>query len=570
MDKTEFALRYGEFTQYISIEDVKEAPNLAKKNIQKLRHLRQGQPTSFYFSVPLSSGHIAAAEICVCPISNPHSQNPYYEVSARYAPCHQANNESLGDEPDQVCKIVQQIYDTYIVAARWKFTRDCLKSQSPLQESDLTCHQMTQSNFDGFIAHEPSNRHSEAPPDNRRSFSQEDNTQSQSRSRTLRKGPKTKRFPTDVGETASVRPKRPRRSRSTSHITTTIISNVIDGMKRLEELAKHTSLQIDLDIRAIEDKCQDLQGDHERLYEALGDLEASFSHKFKTEKEESKISLWTSWLYAACLRQILYVKGDYKRTRRSNTARLMFSIVNKLLPMEGINALAILPALGMRCSVLSDAAHKGDIEHDRISTIVANGLRGTLVPLPDGYKVCNPAGWISKVTQIDIREAYNHLGMPNLAVLGVDPECSPAEAGKGVMMQQMRHRWSAFESDAKAELTTLQQAFNLSAAGDFEQLAQVIQSNNLKAPVRFDRFLQQAHENSADLVSVLIPLLSETLLQIVNTWLDKKQASPMSTDVISSPGLGIDIDANSLSQYNQEWYTLGFGMEDVNWDVLRH
>ncbi len=55
----------------------------------------------------------------------------------------------------------------------------------------------------------------------------------------------------------------------------------------------------------------------------------------------------------------------------------------------------------MRCSVLSDAAYKGDIEQDRISTTVANGLRGTLVPLPGGYKVYNPAGWISKVTQIE-------------------------------------------------------------------------------------------------------------------------------------------------------------------------
>ncbi len=160
--------------------------------------------------------------------------------------------------------------------------------------------------------------------------------------------------------------------------------------------------------------------------------------------------------------------------------------------------------------------------------------------------------------------------MPNLAVLGVDPECSPAEAEKGVMMQQMRYRWSAFESDAKAELTTLQQAFNLFAADDFEQLAQLIQSSNLKAPVGFDQFLQQAHENSADLVSVMIPLLSETLSQIVNTWLDKKQASPMSTEVISSPGLGIDIDASSLSQHNQEWSSLGFEIEDINWDGFRY
>lgn len=123
-------------------------------------------------------------------------------------------------------------------------------------------------------------------------------------------------------------------------------------MKRLEELAKHTSLQIDLDIRAIEDKCQVLQGDPEQLYKALGDLEASFLYKFKTEREENKISVWTSWLYAACLRQILYAKGDYKRTRRSNAARLMFSIVNKLLPMEGINALTILPALGSKQNLL--------------------------------------------------------------------------------------------------------------------------------------------------------------------------------------------------------------------------
>ncbi|KAJ3553681.1 hypothetical protein NPX13_g10828 [Xylaria arbuscula] len=147
--------------------------------------------------------------------------------------------------------------------------------------------------------------------------------------------------------------------------------------------------------------------------------------------------------------------------------------------------------------------------------------------------------------------------MPNLAVLGVDPECSPAEAGKGIMMQQMRYKWSAFESDAKAELTTLQQAFNLFVAGNFEQLAQVIQSSNLK---------QQAHENSADLVA----LLSETLSQIVDRWLDKKQASTMSADVISSPSLGIDIDANSLSQHNPEWPNLGFEIEDVNWDGFLH
>ncbi|KAI1122189.1 hypothetical protein F5Y10DRAFT_271324 [Nemania abortiva] len=564
MDKAEFALCCGEFSQYISVEDVKEAPNLAKKDIQKLRRLRQGQPTSFYFSVPLSSGHMAAAEICVRPVSNPHSQNPYYEVSARYAPCHQADNESLRDEPDRVRSIIQQIYDTYIVATRWKFT--CLERQPPLPESDLTCHQITQSNFDGFIPHEPSDGHFETPRDNRRPLPQEDNPQSQSRSPVSQKGPETKRFQTDVIETASVRPKRTRRSLSTSHITRSLISRVIDGMKRLEELAKHSLSQIDLDIRAIEDKCQDLQGDDEKLFKAIGDLEASFLHKFKTAREESKISAWTSWLYAACLRQILEVKGDYKRTRRSKAARLMFSIVNKLLPIEGINALTILPALGIRCSVLSDAAYKGDIEQDRISTIVANSLRGTLVSLPDNYKVFNPAGWISKVTQIDIREAYNHLGMPNLAVLGVDPECSPADAGKGVMMQQMRYRWSTFENDAKAELTTLQQAFNLSAAGDFEQLAAVIQSSNLKAPVGFDWLLRQARENSEDLVCVMIPLFSEALLQIVNTWLDRKQASPISTDMINSLGLGVDAEANSLSQYPQEWQSLGFGLEDLSWD----
>ncbi|KAK5633446.1 hypothetical protein RRF57_009160 [Xylaria bambusicola] len=58
----------------------------------------------------------------------------------------------------------------------------------------------------------------------------------------------------------------------------------------------------------------------------------------------------------------------------------------------------------VRGSVLSDAANEEDIEQDQITTMVASGLRGSLLYLPDDNELYDPTGGVARLLKRDNEE----------------------------------------------------------------------------------------------------------------------------------------------------------------------
>ncbi|KAI1325828.1 hypothetical protein F5Y16DRAFT_401015 [Xylariaceae sp. FL0255] len=104
-------------TQYISVEQVKEAAALAERGIQKLRNVSQKSKTLFYVPLLLPSAHIAAIEIQISPVLDPPSPNPPFLVSVCFITCHEIGN--FLEETQWLYEQLQLVYNTYIVAIRW-------------------------------------------------------------------------------------------------------------------------------------------------------------------------------------------------------------------------------------------------------------------------------------------------------------------------------------------------------------------------------------------------------------------------------------------------------------------
>ncbi|KAI3322880.1 hypothetical protein HD806DRAFT_544927 [Xylariaceae sp. AK1471] len=580
--KIDFDIVCDDTTQYISVQEVEKATALVKEGIQKLRHVSSEHTTLFYVALPLPNGHIAATEIRTVPLLNPPSRNPSFLVWVRYVPCHQVEGEASSDELQWLCRHVQEVYNTYIVAVRWDFGHDwygttllvrstltyisCERCSVP--ESGNTCHQIAQWGFEWLAGRQTIDKPTVALDYNRRDGSeneQNDTTQVRDNRRNLQltvrdvhPNPKRRRGHSTV-QTLSGNQTRRSGTHSTETIANTLISKAKSGMTKYVKREKHTVLQSREGIRELEKKCLELREDHQRLHDTLIQLETKFLQMARKTTVDMRLAAWTNWLYSSSLRQILYMMGVSTRNRRACAVHILYSIVNHLLPTEGVNALAVVLAFGgkrevqailhkltsvVHCHTLTEASDKGPEDQGRISQMVANGLRGSLIPLPDDCELFIPAAWISKVANINIRNAYVSLGMPNLSVLGLDPNCSPTDAEKSVTIKQIRNAWSAFEHDVNGKLVILRKALELCKAGSFEELNQLVHSSSLRDSADFSYLRQQIVTVSSEHMNTLAKrtygIIAIEFGQIVGSWLDQRAQSAIVTQQ-NSPSSSLNV-----------------------------
>ncbi|KAI0147286.1 hypothetical protein GGR57DRAFT_515838 [Xylariaceae sp. FL1272] len=533
----DFHINCEDDTQYITAEEVKNITALAEVGMQKLRELSNKRITSFYFAIPLRNGHMAAMVIRTIPTSNPPSQNPSFQVLAYYVICHEI--ELFPNELQWLYRQLQVVYNTYIVAVRWTFTEDCCEGSFLAPEANTSCHQSAQRGFDKLTSEQKADTSSitlhqerESEPDGKRSEAV----------RTRNRGDLTAPSPPNVNRIAkrrradtTVHPSPPvvpiqKSTRPVEAIAASLVSKAKSGMQKFMSLEKHTFSPTKNAILQLESKCVELRGNREKLHETLLQLETKFLVKAKNKTVEMQLAVWTDWLYSACLRLILFLQGASTQHRRASASFILCSIVNNLVLTEGVSALVIFPAFGVWRHTLSDASLKGRDDQLRISRLVADGLRGALVTLPDDCELLIPAAWISRVAQITIRDAYTSLGMPNLAVLGLSPECYPIHVEKDIAMAHIRRAWSGFEQEVSSKLAILRQAHKLARTGDLEGLSQFAQSCIVHDSPRFPEFLRHPvvatnaghlEPESTDVFTVI----AEEFTRTVHSWLNQKEQS---------------------------------------------
>ncbi|EGY20849.1 uncharacterized protein VDAG_02373 [Verticillium dahliae VdLs.17] len=114
---------FEEAQQHITAAEVNEASDLKRIGQQRLRDISATVPTYFTFNVPLSSPEYdASITIEVKPFVRENSPHPLYDILIH------CEATSSGDQVDELGKKVQEVYDTYIQAVRWKFDRHCFEA----------------------------------------------------------------------------------------------------------------------------------------------------------------------------------------------------------------------------------------------------------------------------------------------------------------------------------------------------------------------------------------------------------------------------------------------------------
>ncbi|KAJ3563697.1 hypothetical protein NPX13_g8110 [Xylaria arbuscula] len=516
---TEFRVTSGGTTHYITSNDVEEASVLEQQGIQRLYAISQSCPTLFYVSLPLPNGHIASTEIRVVPDLQVRARNPPFRVEVRYVLCHIPKDETTAEQIQCLCLLVQSIYDTYIVATRWKFTEECCKHESLHLNPDLCCRQNTQSGFDWLIGNQQddgkSNRTQSAASSNGMALQLPNTPTALDRTTDIsvvhpQQKPSTRRKRLRVDEGGlGVIEGRINQSEDTEvdKIAHRLAQKVKSGLVKFLKL-KHQSLDSQARIRDLTSRCLVLKQDKKKLFEYVGQLEMELANKSSMSRGELNIVAWADWLFSCCLCQILSAMGDQSRLRRASAANLILGIVDKLLPAEGIDALGVIVGLSgeglyyyykrttlieaVHYHTLKDATMKGTADQDRISTLVAYKLRGQLPVLPDECEIPYPARWVSMITQVryialllkrhmlgvtiecSIQDVHTSLGMSNLAFLGLPLNSTTAGAENtdttSISMRQARQIWSTFEYDVNSEAGRVPRSLDLFMGPDFEHM----------------------------------------------------------------------------------------------------
>jgi len=113
-----FEVQPGEFTYYLSQNEVVEATKLAKHGEQRLRPVSETRNTFFFFLVSVSyyKEYFAPTIVKISPVTHPEFSSPTYEIIALYEPCCNANaNANAEAQVDgQIKSCIQLVYDTYI------------------------------------------------------------------------------------------------------------------------------------------------------------------------------------------------------------------------------------------------------------------------------------------------------------------------------------------------------------------------------------------------------------------------------------------------------------------------
>ncbi|KAI1181837.1 hypothetical protein F5B17DRAFT_444725 [Nemania serpens] len=484
---SEFRVASGGITRYITSDEVEEASMLEQKGIQRLHAVSQTYPTSFYVSLPLPNGHMAATEIIVLPDLRVRARNPPFRVDVRYIPCH--TDETTAEQSQWLYRYVQRIYDTYIVATRWTFDKDCCKHESPRLDPGLSCHQNTQSGFDWLVQDQQNDRKSNStqpaaasddtalqPPNTPTTL---DNTTEiivvppQQTSGTHRK-----RLRVDEGGSGIIKGQTGQSQRTAvKNIAHRLAEKVKSGLLKFIKL-RNQSLQVRARVRDLTSRCLALKEDKEKLCEYVGQLEMELANRSSVSRGELNVVAWADWLFSCCLCQILSAMGDQSRWRRASAANIILGIVNKLLPVEGIDALGVIVGLSVavHCHTLKDASVKGAEDQDRISTLVAYELCGQLPTLPDECEIPYPVGWVSMITQVSMQDVHTSLGMSNLAFLGLPLNSARTGAENtdttSISMRQARQMWCTFEYNVNSEAGQVPRSLDLFMGSDFEYMQQ--------------------------------------------------------------------------------------------------
>ncbi|KAI1358022.1 hypothetical protein F5Y08DRAFT_351290 [Xylaria arbuscula] len=501
----DFSLDCRGTSQYISVREVIAVADLERDGSQRLRSISNQQTTSFYVPLSLTDGHIAAAVIHTIPILDPPSRNPPFRVEACYVPCHDLAQETPLAEIQDICRQIQGIYDVYIVATRWNFGSDCCSRHTAEQNPSLECHQLAQLAFDRLSAPRVPNGPSTDFHSDQRHTSGDihDDTASAQIHTTSspHKGPKRQRVDSTAQNTPGCRNQQ--NTSSIERIATTILLKVKSGMKNFIQ-GRDLLSQSRKAIRELEDQCSKVGKDQDKLQKTLISLEDSYLQMAVGKSHEAKLAAWIIWLYVGCLGHILYLKGTSPRHRKASAVYVLFTIVNMLLPTEGVSSLVVLPALGVTCYTLSRVSMKGQEDQLRISAIVADGLRGSLAAIPDDYELFLPAAWIKK----------------------------------SITMKQIRMAWSTFEHDVNSKLVILQEALDLFKACSFKELNQLARSSDLKDLADFSHVQQQFTTASSEQVNKLAnnmhAIIATEFGRIVVSWLNQRTHSeiPANTDVM--------------------------------------
>ncbi|KFA55627.1 hypothetical protein S40293_11524 [Stachybotrys chartarum IBT 40293] len=104
--------------QLITLVEVSEAPELRRTRQQRLREISDAIPTLFEFNVPLSLvDRPVLVKIEVKPIIRENSLHPLYDIQVH------CKSNIPNNQVDELADKVQEIYDTYIHAVRWRFGR---------------------------------------------------------------------------------------------------------------------------------------------------------------------------------------------------------------------------------------------------------------------------------------------------------------------------------------------------------------------------------------------------------------------------------------------------------------
>ncbi|KAI0977466.1 hypothetical protein F4678DRAFT_468624 [Xylaria arbuscula] len=547
---TEFLVTSGGTTHYITSNEVEEASVLEQQGIQRLYAISQSCPTSFYVSLPLPNGHIASTEIRVVPDLQVRAANPPFRVEVRYVLCHIPKDETTAEQIQCLCLLVQSIYNTYIVATRWKFTEECCKHESLHLHPDLCCRQNTQSAFDWLIGNQQddgkSNRTQSAASSNGMALQLPDTPTAldhttdislvhpQQKPSTRRKRPRV-----DKGGLGKIK-SRVNQSEDTEvdKIAHRLAQKVKSGLAKFLRL-KHQSLDSQARIRDLTSRCLALKQDKKKLLEYVGQLEMELANKSSMSRGELNIVAWADWLFSCCLCQILSAMGDQSRWRRASAANLILGIVDKLLPAEGIDALGVIVGLSgeglyyyckrttlieaVHYHTLKDATMKGTADQDRISTLVAYKLRGQLPALPDECEIPYPARWVSMITQVSIHDVHTSLGMRNLAFLGLPLHNTTTGAENtdttSISMTQARQIWCTFEYDVNSEAGRVPRSLDLFMGPDFEHMRRAAEmyENDTTSFTHSIRQVLEALESPW-----MLAIVAKEFSRLVHTWVEQR------------------------------------------------
>jgi hypothetical protein len=208
--------------------------------------------------------------------------------------------------------------------------------------------------------------------------------------------------------------KKPNKVYSNREFADILIKMAKKGIERMEKMMKKPFNP--LAIHGIVLRCQQLAYGDKQLNTLLKKLDTQFVKHGKMVRDDIKPKVWLNWYYSACLRLILYSRGQGEKDRRARGVSLLHRIVNNLLFTEGTKAFAVIAAYAGKSAkslylqgkltsteqgyYLSTAARSSEVDQKEISDMVAKGLSEQLSLLGESYTVPAPAVWVSVVVKI--------------------------------------------------------------------------------------------------------------------------------------------------------------------------